>query len=127
MKFNKNSFKELKEHIYSSCIHDAVVQSIEYNQNEKILIIDAENSFFNTKFRIIFSDIECLLSIKGRQFGNDESIISLTAEDDFSYLYNYLNSHVEFDENNVYILIQMLSGSELHILSQEVEISIEKI
>ena len=127
MKFNKKSFKKLKEHIYSSCIHDAVVQSIEYNHNEKILIIDAENSFFNTEFRIIFSDIECLLSIKGRQFGNDKSIISFTAEDDFSYLYNYLNSHVAFDENNVYILIQMLSGSELHILSQEVEISIEKI
>lgn len=126
MRFNKNSFKELKEYIYSSYIHDAVVKSIEYKQNEKILIIDAENSFFNTKFQIIFSDIEFLLSIKGKQFGNDESIISLTAEDDFSYLYNYLNSHVEFDENNVYILIQMLSGSELHILSQEVEINIEE-
>lgn len=46
----------------------------------------------------------------------------MTAEEDFSYLENYLMKRSEWTEDSLYMVFQMLSSDELHIVSKEVMI-----
>ena len=71
-----------------------------------------------------FIGIGIALTIKGDWSGNRETIISLTVEEDSSYLQNYLLKHGEYTEDSLYLLFQMFSGDELHIVSKEVIIEI---
>ena len=65
-----------------------------------------------------------MFAIKGDWSENRETIISLTAEEDFSYLQNYNIKHSEYMEDSLYLLFQMFSGDELHIVSKEVIIEV---
>lgn len=119
-KFDKNSLKEIKDFLYNSCVHDAELENIGYNCEEDTIKIELFNPIFNGKINLTFHNIKIALAIKGKTHGSRETIISLTAEEDFSYLQNYLPNYVEGIENSLYLLFQMLSGDELHIVSREV-------
>ena len=69
---------------------------------------------------MIFLNIDITLAIKGNEHGSRETILSLTVEDDFSYLQNYIPNRCEGVEDSLYLLFQMFSGDELHIVSKEV-------
>ena len=126
-RYKKSNIRELKEFLYNSCVHDAKLKNINYDCTPS-----GSTSMFPLNFSVIrmvkialtFLDIEIMLTVKGEWCENRETIISLTAEDDFSYLQNYLIKHGESMEDSLYMLFQMFSGDELHIVSKEVIIEI---
>ena len=122
--FNKNNIQELKDLLYNSCVHDAKLENIEYNYGQDYIRIALLNPIFNVKINLIFQNVEIALAIKGKEYGSPETIISLTAEEDFSHLQTYLPKHSECIEASLYLLFQMFSGDELHIVSKEVVVEI---
>ena len=119
-RYNKNNIKELKEFLYNSCVHDAKLKNINYNWGENNIKIELFNPIFDVKINLTFLDIGITLTVKGDWSENRETISSLTVEEDFSYLQNYLIKHSECMEDSLYMLFQMFSGDELHIVSGEV-------
>ena len=123
-RYNKSNAEELKEILYSSDVHDAKLEKINYDYGEDRIIIKLFNPISDTKISLTFIGIGIALTIKGDWSGNRETIISLTVEEDSSYLQNYLLKHGEYTEDSLYLLFQMFSGDELHIVSKEVIIEI---
>lgn len=124
-KFNKNSSRELKDYLYNNCFHDAKLQNIEYKSTKDTLKIELLNPFFNKKLVLTFHDIEIFLAMKGNWHGSSEEVSSLTLEEDFSYLKTYMLNQSECINSDLYLLFQMFSGDEWHIVSKEVIIEIE--
>ena len=123
-RYNKNNTKELKDFLYNSYVHDAKLENIKYDCREDNIKIELFNPIFNVKIALTFLDIGITFTIKGEWSGNRETIVSLTAEEDFSYLQNYLLKHNKCMEDSLYLLFQMFSGDELHIVSKELIIEI---
>ncbi len=123
-RFDKSKITELNEFLYNSYIHDAKIETIRYERGKDNIKIEAFNPIFNVKIDLTFRDIEITLAIRGNELGSHETIISLTAEEDFSYLKNYIQKYSEIIEDSLYLLFQMFSGDELHIVSREVIIEI---
>ena len=123
-RFNKNNINELKKFLYNSNVHDAELGNIKYDCREESIKIELFNPISNVKIDLTFHHIGTVLTIKGKWPGSRETIISLTVEEDFSYLHNYLLKHSECMEDSLYLLFQMFSGDELHIVSKEVIIEI---
>ena len=119
-RYNKNNIKELKEFLYNSYVHDAKLENIKYDCREDNIKIELFNPIFGVKILLTFHNIGITFGVKGDWSGNRETINSLTVEDDFSYLNNYLIKHSENKDDSIYILFQMFSGDELHIVSKEV-------
>lgn len=86
--------------------------------------IELYNTFFNVGMNLIFRNVEIALAVKGKEYGSSETILSLTAEEDFTYLKKYLSDCDESVDSNLYLLFRMFSGDELHIVSKEVIIEI---
>ena len=124
LRYNKNNIKELKEYLYNSYVHDAKLKNIKYDCSEDNIKIELFNPIFDVKIALTFLNIGITLTIKGEWSENRETIVSLTAEEDFSYLQNYLLKHNKCMEDSLYLLFQMFSGDELHIVSKEVIIEI---
>ena len=123
-KFNKTTFVELRNFLYNSYDHDANIKSITCDYENKSIEISLFNAFFGVKINYIFHFVEVVLSIKGSWNGDQTEIIGITAEEDFSYLKKHLSNHSEYNQNSLYLLFQMFSGDELHIVSKEVTIEI---
>lgn len=123
-RYNKSNIKELKEFLYNGYVHDAKLGNIKYDFREDNIKIELFNPISNVKIALTFFNIGVALTIKGKWLGNRETIISLTAEEDSSYLQNYLLKHSKYMEDSLYLLFQMFSGDELHIVSKEVIIEI---
>lgn len=124
-KFDQNTLQELKDYLYNDCFHDAKLKNIEYKSTKDALKVELFNPFFNTTIHLTFHGIEIFLAIKGKEYGSSEEINSLTLEKDFSYLKTYLLDTSECTNENLYLLFQMFSGDEWHIVSKEVIIEIE--
>ena len=125
-RFDKNNTEELKEFLYNSCVHDAKLENVGYECGEDSIKIELFHSFFNVKIDMFFHNIEIALAIKGNEHGSRETILSLTVEEDFSYLQNYTPNHCEGVEDSLYLLFQMFSGDEWHIVSKEVIVEITR-
>ena len=123
-RFNKNNIKELKEFLYNSYDHDAKLKNAKYDSGEDSLKIELFNPIFEVKITLTFHNIGIAFAVKGEWTGSRETIISLTVEEDFSYLQNYLLKHSDYMEDSLYLLFQMFSGDELHIVSKEVVVEI---
>lgn len=119
-RYNKNNTKELKEFLCNSYVHDAKLEKVKYDCREDNIKIELFNPISDIKIDLTFLNIEIALAIKGEWSGNRDTIISLTVEEDFSYLQNYLLKHSEYMEDSLYLLFQMFSGDEVHIVSKEV-------
>ena len=123
LRFDKSNIKELQEFLRNSYAHDAKLNSIEYDYGRDRLKAEIFNPIFNVNADIVFCNIAMVYAIKKNEFGCRETIISLTAEDDFSYLRNYIQIDGENEKDSLYLLFQMFSGDELHIISREVIIN----
>lgn len=120
-RYNKNSLKELKAFLYNSCIHDANLANVEYNCKEDRIKIKLVNPIFGVQIDLIFLNIGLALVTKGDWPGDRATVLSLTVEEDFSYLQNHqLLKPCEYMKDSLYLLFQMFSGDELHIVSKEV-------
>ena len=121
-RFNKNNIEELKEFLYNSHDHDAKLKNAKYDSGEDSLKIELYNPIFKVKIDLTFHNIGIAFAVKGEWTGSRETIISLTVEDDFSYLHNYIKKYSECIEDSLYLLFQMFSGDELHIVAKEVTV-----
>lgn len=129
-RFDKSRIEELHKFLYNSYTHDARLENIRYECAEDIIRIEAYNPIFDVKTDFTFCGIEMVYATKGNYIykGSRETIISLTAEDDFSYLKNYIKNYDEKSiEDSIYLLFGMLSGGELHIVSREVIIESDRM
>ena len=120
--FNSSNIELLKQYIYYSNIHDSKVEVLLYNMNEKSLAIKAVNSIFGDKIDFIFDEVKSILFLSNNEQVDRETIISLTVEEDYS-LFKFLKNEY-YVSKPVYLLFQMLSGDELHIISENVFIDI---
>ena len=123
-RYSKNNIKELKKFLYNSYVHDAKLENIKYDCKEDSIKIELFNSIYDVKIALTFLNIRFSLTIKGEWSEDHETIISLSVEEDFSYLQNYFLMHREFTEDSLYLLFQMFSGDELHIVSKELIVEI---
>ena len=123
-RFDKNNIGELKEFIYKRFPHDATVENVKCSCKGNSIEIELYNTFFNVGMNLIFRNVEIALAVKGKEYGSSETILSLTVEENFTYLKKYLSDCDESVDSNLYLLFQMFSGDELHIVSKEVIIEI---
>lgn len=120
-RYNKNSVKELKAFLYNSYIHDANLENVEYNCKEDRIKIKLVNPIFGVQIDLIFLNIGLALVTKGDWPGDRATVLSLTVEEDFSYLQNHqLLKQCKYTKDDLYFLVQMFSGDELRIVSEEV-------
>lgn len=120
LKFDKSRIGDLKEYLYQSNVHDAKITTINYESKKKILIIKLINPIYDNEITLNFEKVKVVLSISGKEFGSRETIISLSAEENYSYLQNCTNVCGNSLFDSIYLLFQMLSGDELHIISKYV-------
>lgn len=126
-RFDKNNRNELKEYLYNSCVHDAILEKVEYGCNDDSVQIELYNPIFRFKINMTFRCMKVALAIKCAEFGCSSTVNSLTMEDDYSYLYTYISTRTEFSEGSFYLLFQMFSGDELHIVCEEVFVETEEV
>jgi len=122
-KFDSFHIEALKEYLYHSNIHDAKIEIIGYDIEKKKLMIKAVNPIFDDKISFVFDEIKVVLFVSSNEMGSRKTIISLTAEEDCSYLKKITNVCDDWLCNSIYLLFQMFSGDELHILSENVLIN----
>lgn len=120
LKFDRFQIEDLKEYLYYSHIHDAKIESLKYNRKKRILTIETVNQIYNTRINLTFEEVRVVLSINSNEHGSCETIISLTAEEDYSYLQNCTKVCGNCLTYSLYLLFQMFSGDELHIVSEKV-------
>ena len=125
-RFKKSNIVELKAFLYDSWGHDAEIESVNCDYGNESIEISLFNPFEGVKIDFTFHVVELALSIKGKWHGNRKETISITAETDFSYLEKYLPHYSEYNEDSLYLLFQMFSGDELHIVSKEITVEIIK-
>lgn len=125
-RFDKHNAEELKVFLYNSYVHDAKLENIGYECGEDILKIKLFNPIFDVKIDLTFYNVGLVLAIKGTEYGSHETLISLTMEEDFSYLQAYLTKYSKCIEGSIYLLFQMLSGDEFHVVSKEVIVDITR-
>ena len=126
-KFSKNNAEELKKLLYTSCVHDANMKNLEYKCEEDCIKIELLHPYFNNQLDLTFHNIELVFARKGKEFGSRETVISLTVEEDNSYLQAYLSKGSEYPDDALYLLFQMFSGDELHIVAKEVTAEIRDL
>lgn len=119
-KFDKSNTDDLKIFLFNSCIQDAKLEGVSYESGEGCLKIRIYNPIFSTKLELTFCEVGSVLAIRGNEFENREKIISLTVEEDYSYLKNWLPDCDEKNKDSIYLMFQMFSGDELHIVSRNV-------
>lgn len=121
-KFERFQIESLKDYLYHSYIHDATIETTSYDREKKILTIKTFNSIYGEGLNLIFGEVKVVLSISGNNPGSRDTIISLTAEEDYSYLKNCTKVCGDSLFDSMYLLFQMFSGDELHIISENVSI-----
>ena len=81
----KSDIQKLKEYLYYSQIHDSIIESVKYNIKDEKLDIKAAIPMNGEKIHIAFSDVLFFLTACGNGYGANDTILSLTVEDDLSY------------------------------------------
>ena len=126
LEFDKSQIEALKEYLYYSYVHDANIETISYDRGKKIFEIRIFNPIYKSKINLIFEGVKIILSISGNELGNYNTILSLTAEEDFSYIQNCTKIYGDYFVDSLYLLFQMFSGDELHIVAKNVFVEDEQ-
>ena len=63
-----------------------------------------------------------MLFINGYEWGNDNSISSLTVEENYDSIEVLCKPSMKSSDEYLYLVFQMFSGNELHILSGQLSI-----
>ena len=97
-----------------------------YDRGQKTLYIKAVNPIHNVGISMIFVDVKVMISIIGNELGCSKTILSLTVEEDYSIMQDYTRICGERLDDSLYLLFQMFSGDELHIVFRELVIDIAR-
>ncbi len=119
-KYDNSQIDDLKKYIYCSNVHDAKIETMSYDIEKKFFMIRAVNSIYGEEINFFFNEVNNILFVNGNGMGSHETIISLTVEEDCSYRSLFTNMCSDGLYNSIYLLFQMFSGDELHILSKNV-------
>ena len=119
-KYDNSQIDDLKKYIYCSNVHDAKFETMSYDIEKKFFMIRAVNSIYGEEINFFFNEVNNILFVNGNGMGSHETIISLTVEEDCSYRSLFTNMCSDGLSNSIYLLFQMFSGDELHILSKNV-------
>ncbi len=118
--FDKSQQNALRSYLNNCYIHDADICSFQHNKDNNTLSIRMENSLFNQDITIILSEVKLFYTASEPISNSRDSVFSLTVEDEKT-------ADVWNREDNknmcIYLLIQMLSGLEIHILAQTVKVN----
>ena len=120
LKYNADNKENLRIALRKSYVHDAVIDYVTYSCSKKNATIRIYNPIFNKQIVFTFCNIKTLLVTGEQHYGSNSSVISLTLEDDNSYLQKHLRGSELETEGMLYILFQMFSGQEIHIVVKEV-------
>lgn len=123
MEFTKCNREQLDEFLFNSQIHDSKIVDMYYGFSDSTLKIKAFNSIDSVTYNFIFIDVQLELVIKSKGIGSQDTIISLTIEPDYSYLAKYIKGNY-INEDCLYLVFQMFSGDELHIISKAVDLEV---
>ncbi|MBR1772080.1 MAG: hypothetical protein IJ747_08635 [Lachnospiraceae bacterium] len=118
--FNKAKEADLKEYIYNSNLHDAIIMDSHYDRIKKELKLMIKSSISGKDIGVIFSGVDVLISISGTAYGERNVILSATIEEDFSPLGKCFPADREHNSDSIYMLFQMFSEDELHIVAKEI-------
>lgn len=124
--FDTSNIDALKDFLYKSCVHDAVVKAMKYYIEEDQLIIELFNSCFNTKMVFTFCGIENTFSVKSNLFGSRETVNALVVEE-FSYLQRYIPNYDLDNKDSIYLLFEMFSGDQFHIVCKKLIVEVTNI
>ena len=127
-RFNIENVQALKDALYNSCFHDARITSIKHDYSSSTILLEAVNVYVKKEFKMEFHNVETLLATKGDWIcGNSDEIVSLSLENDFSYLRKSLTGYDKNIEMFLYLLFQTFSGDEIHVVCKEVSIDISTL
>ena len=121
--FNKLKTKDLKNWLYKSHVHDAQIHCITYNPINQTLLLEIFNPMLSTKMHFSFCEIKLVLYTKNTSESivrSIDAINSLTVEEDVTSLCAHLDMRDDYCTNYLYLLFQLFSGDELHIVSKRV-------
>lgn len=119
LRFNRENRDALKRFICNSHIHDAEITETDYTHGDHSVTISAYNSYYGDRYSFIIRNVRLFL-ITNAEPERGNVIISLTLEDDLAYLRERVPSCSRWGDTALYLLFQMLSGDEFHILADEV-------
>ena len=121
MRFSNSNRNEFENWLSLGYVHDSIVTEYFYEIKSKTLHITLVNAHSNTKMDFNFEDIRFLSIINKNEFGNSEEVLVGVLENDYSFLEDKLNvKESSYIENSLYLVFQMFSMDELHILFESV-------
>ena len=109
MLFDITNVSDLIEFLRGTSIHDSIIENYNYTGDNNRFDLRVFNPIFKEKMNFVFNGVECLKFLRGHEIGCSKTINSLTVEDSCSEL-------CYGAENMIYLLFQMFSGDELHIV-----------
>ena len=127
--FNSHYVEELKDYLYHGHGHDATIVKIEYllkdEYNKDKLIIDTYNTYDKVRVGYVFREIQTMVFCKGSVCGEKDIILGITIEDDMSYFKSRFNSNEISLDGCLYLVLQMKTFDEIHIICREMYINEE--
>ena len=126
IRFNRSQRKELTRYLYSSYVHDARVDDIVFNPNNSQLNIRIENPFYKSVYCFSFLNVKAVLFANNHHFSGSDTINSITIEDDSTLSASSVRIVDDQCEQYLYLLLQMISGDEIHIMCGELFIEEER-
>lgn len=110
----------MRDYLYKSAVHDSHFKDIVYDPLQHIVKVVLFNPILGKTITINFLKVKLLLSISDNKWGADQSISSLTLEsiEQASVTFPMVNKRDL--ERNVYLLFQLFSGNEIHIIAEYV-------
>lgn len=108
-RFNIQNIEELKNSIYQSNLHDSVISEFAIDMDKKSLVFKAVNNIFWEAFCMTFFDVKACSLVDGNWVGANNAINGVVIEND--------------GRGNLCLHIEMFSGTEVCIVSNEVTFS----
>ena len=123
--FTKKNENELHEFLYHICaIHDADIESMQYDYKSNCLKLIAYNVLYKTGIVFAFHDVITILATAGNEIGDRETIVGLIAHKDTSEIMKYLKECSFDPDATLYFVMETFSGDLLHIVSRSVAVEV---
>ena len=120
--FTHRDKKELKDYLYYGHSHDSAIEKIEYIFKDEYakdrLNVFTVNNYDKVREKYVISGLEKIYTVNDHISEKDDVVLDIYVEDEASGL--------NIDEY-LYLIIQMKSFEEIHIICKEIYITEESI
>ena len=125
-KYNLQKSELLRNTLRHSNVHDAVIKSIDCDLENDKLKFTLFNPAKAEKTIICFEKVKLMLFINDNECEDDETVLFLGLEDDYSYLESKVKIEASKLSKCLYTVIQMFSENEYHIAAENIYLDIER-